>query len=166
MKIKTLLVSVLLVSSFFSYAEGETKEAKLNELLSVMKMDSMIDQMYAQIEGMMQNMSAQMGVQPSEQEIFDDYHNEMVAIMKEDMSWAKLEPMIVDIYSRNFSEKEIDDLLVFYKTETGQSLLAKMPIVMQESMQSSQLLIQASLPKIQELAAKLSDDLAKSREGQ
>lgn len=163
MKIKTLLMLPLIVLSFSAYADSETKRAKLNELVNVMDMDSMVDQMYSQMELMMQNMSTQMGVQPSEQAIFDEYYNKMSFVIKEDMSWAKMEPLMVDIYSRNFSEKEIDDMLAFYKTETGQSLLLKMPAVMQESMQMSQTLMQASIPRIQQIAKELSDDLAESR---
>ncbi len=165
MKIKALFFSVLLASSFSAYADDGTKEAKLSELLNVMGMDSMVEQMYSQMEVMMQNMSTQMGVQPSEQAIFDEYYNQMILVMREDMSWAKMEPLIVDIYDRNFTEKEINDMLVFYKTETGKSLLLKMPAVMQESMQISQTLMQTSIPKIQEIAKKLGKDLEKSRNG-
>lgn len=166
MKIKSLLISILLATSCYSYADSESKQAKLNELVNIMDMDSMVDQMYSQMEAMMQNMSTQMGVQPSEQEIFDDYYSQMVLIMNEEMSWAKMEPLIVNIYDNNFTEEEINDILAFYKTETGQSLLLKMPAVMQESMQISQTLMQASIPKIQELAKNLSEDLAKSRNSQ
>ena len=57
MKIKSLLISILLATSFYSYADSESKQVKLNELVNVMDMDSMIEQMYSQMEAMMQNMS-------------------------------------------------------------------------------------------------------------
>lgn len=164
MKLRLLFSVIVLVLSFSAHAE--TKQHKLNELVEVMNMDSMVDQMYSQMEVMMQNMSAQMGVQPTEQHIFDSYYKEMTSVMKEDMGWEKMKPLILDVYNRNFSEQEIDDMLAFYSTETGKSLLKKMPAVMQESMQMSQILVQAALPKIEALAKGFKQELAESRSGQ
>ena len=45
MKIKSLLISILLATSCYSYADSESKQAKLNELVNVMDMDSMVEQM-------------------------------------------------------------------------------------------------------------------------
>lgn len=166
MKIKTLAALILLSVSISSNAQSDSKQAKLNELVNVMNMDSMVETMYVQMEAMMKNMSTQLGVQTSEQAIFDKYYQRMSEVMKEDMSWEKMEPGIVDIYTRNFSEEEIDDMLTFYKSETGKSLLQKMPSVMQESMQMSQSLMQTTVPKMQQIAQELRQALEESRKTQ
>ncbi len=44
---------------------------------------------------------------------------------------------MVTIYARNFSEKEVRDMIAFYQTETGRKTLTVMPKLMQESMQAS-----------------------------
>jgi len=163
MNYKVVLAVLLFMFSPLLLADDVSKDKKLNELVNVMDMDSMIDSIYSQMEAMMQNMATQMGVQPDEQAIFDEYYKQMTQIIKEDMSWAKMEPLVVDIYRRNFTEKELDDMLAFYKTETGKSLLAKMPVVMQESMHISQVLMQQSIPKIQAKAEQLGEALAEVR---
>lgn len=163
MSYKVFFAVFLIIFSSYSLADESTKDKKLNELVNLMDMDSMVESMYSQMEVMTQNMFTQMGVQPSEQAIFDEYYNQIMLILKEDMSWSKMEPLVVDIYRRNFTEKEIDDMLAFYKTDTGKSLLKKMPVVMQESMQMSQSLMQQSIPKIQVIAKQLGEALAKSR---
>ncbi len=73
---------------------------------------------------------------------------------------------ILTINPKELTEQEIDDMLAFYSTETGKSLLQKMPAVMQESMQMSQILVQAALPKIEALAKGFKQELAESRSGQ
>lgn len=163
MSSKVVLAVLLLMFSPSLIADNVSKDKKLNELVNVMDMDSMIDSIYSQMESMMQNMATQMGVQPDEQAIFDEYYKQMTQIIKEDMSWAKMEPLVIDIYRRNFTEKELDDMLAFYKTETGKSLLAKMPVVMQESMHISQVLMQQSIPKIQAKAEQLGEALTEVR---
>lgn len=159
---KVLLLSLLIFSSSL-YAEQNTKQQKIDELISVMNLDSMVDSMYGQVEGMMKGMSDQMGVKPSEQAIFDKYYGDMTTVLKTEMSWAKMQPMIVNVYDKHFSEQEIADMLAFYKTDTGQKILEKMPVVMQESMQMSQSLMKDAMPKIQTLAQQLSDELEQSR---
>ncbi|MEL0654222.1 DUF2059 domain-containing protein [Pseudoalteromonas issachenkonii] len=160
---KVLLLSLLIFSSSL-YAEQNTKQQKIDELINVMNMDAMVDSMYGQVEGMMKGMSDQMGVKPSEQAIFDKYYSDMTTVLKTEMSWAKMQPMMVNVYDMHFSEQEIADMLAFYKTDTGQKILEKMPVVMQESMQMSQGLIQDAMPKIQAIAGKLSEELKASRE--
>lgn len=163
MSYKVVLAVLVLMFSPALLADNASKDKKLNELVNVMDMDSMIDSIYSQMEVMMKNMSAQMDIQPDEQALFDEYYSQMTQIIKEDMSWARMEPLVVDIYRRNFTEKELDDMLVFYKSDTGKAILAKMPVVMQESMQISQQLMQQSIPKIQAIAQQLGEAVAQAR---
>lgn len=50
------------------------------------------------------------------------------------VDYKDLVKRIVPIYSKNFTEKEIDDLTTFYKSSTGKEMLTKMPVILQESM--------------------------------
>ncbi|AJQ93193.1 DUF2059 domain-containing protein [Gynuella sunshinyii] len=153
----------LMLCSFGAVAAGSSKEAKVTELMNLMDMDALIDNMYVQMEPMLKNVSKQLDIQPSEQPLFDQYYNDVLTIMKTDFSWEKMQPGFMDIYLREFSEQEIDDLLAFYSTETGQAVLKKMPEVMQASVQLSQTLMQSAMPKIQARVKQLSDELAASR---
>lgn len=165
MKLNVIIFSILLTLPVFAQADEASKTAKLNELVQMtnINMDAMADSMYSQLNMMLKNMAKEMDVQPSEQAILNDYSHQMVAMVKDELSWDKMGPLIVDVYSRNFSEQEIDDMLAFYKTETGQSMLKKMPIVMQESILASQHVTQNLLSKVQAAAKKLGQDLAESR---
>ena len=159
---KVILLSLLIFSTNL-YAAQTAKQQKIDELVEVMNMDAMVDSMYAQVEGMMQNMSVQMGVKPDEKAIFDKYYADMTEVLKTKMSWQKMQPMMINLYDKQFTEQEISDMLAFYKTESGQAILKKMPQVMQESMQMSQALVQDAMPEIQAIAGELGEALKQSR---
>ena len=44
--------------------------------------------------------------------------------------------MVVPIYDKNFSDEEIDGMLTFYSSPVGQKVLAKLPVILQESMEA------------------------------
>ena len=64
------------------------------------------------------------------------------------MSWQRMKPLYVQLYQDTFEQDEVDGLLAFYTSPTGQAFLNKMPVVMQKSMALSQSLMQSALPKM------------------
>ena len=160
---KYILSIILMVVSCSAFSSEETKRQQLDELMGLMNMSSMVDSMYSQFEAQMKGMSAQMGVTPSEQVIFDKYYSKMIQLMKTEISWKKMEPAVMDMYGRNFTEKEVADMLAFYRTETGQSVIKKLPVVMQESMKMSSGMVQTLIPEIQKLSQELAAELEASR---
>lgn len=160
---KTLvMVSLGMLLSFAVYAQDSKRES-VEELLRVTNMDSMIDGMYGQMTQMTEGMGRQFGVKPDEQPIFDAYLNKVFAAMKEDMSWKKMKEPMIDLYLKHFTEKEVQDMLAFYESETGRSMVAKMPVIMADSMQISQEMMTSFLPKLQSMAEELKAELKNYR---
>lgn len=159
-----LLIGILAISLHFSAFADEGKRADIKELMELTNVDAMLDAMYAQMDQMFVGVGQQLGVQASEQAIFDDYMKKIAAAMKQDMSWEKMEAPITEIYLKNYTGEEIKDLLVFYRSETGRSMIEKMPTVMGESMVISQELMQDFMPKITQLAREMGEDLKAHRQ--
>lgn len=157
-----MVLALFLASSLCVAAEG-AKRGSVDELMNIMDVDAMVDSMYAQVEGMLQGMGEQLGVQPDEKPIFDSHNAKMVALMRKEMSWEKMKEPMTDIYMKNFTEEEVQGMLTFYKSDIGKATLKKLPIVMQQSMQISQNLMQALMPEIQRMAGELQADLEKHR---
>ncbi|MEO9494177.1 MAG: DUF2059 domain-containing protein [Vibrio splendidus] len=158
-----LVILFLLVPLKLSAAQ-DTKQALVQELLQIMDVDSTLDAVYVQMDSMMTNMSKELEVSESERAIFDDYYQSMNELMKEEVSWQKLEPTIVTIYySNQFTEDELGAMIDFYKTEHGKSILKKMSTVTTESMVMTQSLMQQVIPKVQKLTIKLKQDLKAHR---
>lgn len=157
-----LVILFLLVPLKLSAAQN-TEQALVQELLQIMDVDSTLDAVYVQMDSMMTNMSKELEVSESERAIFDEYYQSINDLMKEEMSWKKLEPTIVTIYSEQFTEAEVEAMIDFYKTEHGKSILKKMPTVTTESMVMTQSLMQQVIPKVQKLTIKLKQDLKAHR---
>jgi len=47
-------------------------------------------------------------------------------------SLAELKLIVIPIYSKNYTEIEIDNLITFYNSETGKLIIEKQPIIMEE----------------------------------
>lgn len=161
-----ILLCAILTLSFNAAASENTKREQVVELMNLMNMSSMMDAMYSQMNAMMQNASKELGVKPSEQPIFDKYYGKMTKVMKEEMNWKKMEPQILDLYVRHFDEKEISDMLAFYKTDTGKSVIKKMPLLMQESILIGQQMMKDALPELRKVSQELTSELKEARQSE
>lgn len=76
---------------------------------------------------------------------------EMRAFMAKYMSWASLKDEMVQLYAREFSEKELKELTKFYQSATGQKFVSKQNMLLQSSMQLGQRRVQENLPELQRM---------------
>ena len=115
-----------------------------------------IEQVYGQMESMYAgSMQQALGedVTPETQARMQRFSARMTALMKQEMGWDVMAPMYVDIYSKSFSEDEIQGMLAFYRTPAGQAVIEKMPLVMQNTMQAVQQRMGAMMPAMQKMIA-------------
>jgi hypothetical protein len=69
----------------------------------------------------------------------DDYESKMTARMDdmfESMPWDEMIQAMAPVYEKHFTKGDIDSLVSFYSSPTGQKMLREMPSIMTESMQS------------------------------
>ena len=114
---------------------------------------------------MLQELAVQMQIQSAEKAIFDRSVNQIITTLKADLSWDKMKEPMIDLYLKHYTDTEIRDIAAFYKTPSGQSLLKKMPLVMQDSLGISQEMMKASFPKIQGLMEALETEIETVRDG-
>jgi hypothetical protein len=82
-----------------------------------------------------------------------------MALVKDMISWERMEPMMVRVYSKVYTADELKDIAAFYRSPPGQKMLAKMPQAMQESMQ----MLQDLMPRMQQIAQELRGTVAKAK---
>ncbi|RYV03811.1 hypothetical protein SOPP22_02020 [Shewanella sp. OPT22] len=80
-------------------------------------------------------------------------------VMQKEMNWGTMKDQMSKIYLDNYTEKEIKDMITFYESETGRSMVKKMPKVMTQSMQLSQQMVMKLMPKIQKMSQEFSEKL-------
>jgi uncharacterized protein len=153
---KNLLLAILLVASLPSFAaESPPTEASIRELLRLTDSKALLDQMYGQMDGLMeQAMQEGLGntkLNAEQERLLAEFRGKMVRLMREELSWEKLEVIYLDLYSKTFSQAEIDGMIEFYKSESGKAVLAKLPVLMQHLMKSMMDLMQSLRPGLRTL---------------
>lgn len=141
-------------------------EASIRQILEVMQARKLVDSMIGQMDNLMLQMMAQatqgQPVPPSVQKQIDQQRAEVMAMMKDLLAWEKLVPLYVRVYQKTFTQQELDGMLAFYKTPVGAAMIAKMPAVMQNTMEEMQSLMGPVMEKIQrtqkEIAAQMKTD--------
>lgn len=157
------LASVLAVGPAFAQASdpsttSETKpsDASMHQLLDVIRAKDMIDAMPKQMELIFNRAVDQTlagkTLSAKQQRALEKAREKMLAMMGDMFNWQTMEPMFLEIYRSTFSQSEIDSMLSFYSSAAGQAVVAKMPLVMQNTMTIMQKRFQELMPKIQQLA--------------
>ena len=160
-------LSVVLIFMFGANAwAGDSHTDAAKRLMEVMQADAMIEQVYDQLMPAMQDFADQMGIAEDEREIFDAYMAKSIGIMRNEFSWEKMEPYMLEAYTSVYTEDEILDLVAFYESPTGQKFIAKMPELMQVSMQMSQRMMADMMPKLQKAQEELIAQLEAKRANQ
>jgi hypothetical protein len=152
-------VSGSVVAAAATPSSQPASAASINELLRVMQvhklMDLVIAQVVAQEDGRFRRTAMQMtnGQSPdaSEQKIIDAQAAKMDELLKQEMSWDSIKPIYVDLYSKHFTQQEINDALDFYRSPSGQAMVTKMPAVMAQATQLRQARMASYAPQSQKI---------------
>jgi len=130
-------------------------DASIQELLDVTQTKQLLDNSMAQIDAMMQRgMQQQLAgqeISAEDQQVLDEMSQQLIALIKSEMSWKKMSPVIIDVYQQSLTQSEVDGMLDFYKTDSGRALIAKMPLIMQKTMEMMQQKAVQMSPKMREI---------------
>lgn len=160
---KRLFLSLALVCSTAFAAGTQPSEASVKELLALSDVPKVIDAVMGQVDGMMQQMIGQatrgQPVTPQQQAAIDSYLAKAKGIMVEELTWAKLEPVYVRIYTESLTQEEVEGIVAFYKTPAGKAMVSKMPVLMQKTMAEMPGLMGPMMQKIQAAAQEFATEL-------
>ena len=132
------ILTLTLLACCTLLADDATKDAKIQQLLKLLRAESIQDQIYVQlgqqIDRATLGLAQQAGLPVAEQRpATADLQAKMTAAMKDNLNWEKLQPGVVQIYKENLSETELDTILAFYQSSAGQAYLAKAPVMAAKS---------------------------------
>jgi hypothetical protein len=66
---------------------------------------------------------------------------------------------MVKLYTSNFTESELKDLVAFYQSPLGKKVQAKMPQISQQSFQLTQSKLESAVPVVNKLLADMTNEL-------
>jgi hypothetical protein len=145
-----------------AYAQAPTsKQAKIEELIRITKLDQLMGQMSQQMTARMKQTAAQQSARhaftPEQQKAVDDYIAQIEKITQSAVSWDKVKPTIVQVYSETYTDQELDGILAFYHSPSGQALVAKSPQLMTRTMQ----LVQSQMGEVQPQIQAANDEFSR-----
>lgn len=162
-RILIVAAAMLLALPLSARADEASKRAKIEQMLTVLKMEDNFNLLMKQVEQQGRQMGMSM-TNPSQltdadKKILDNFMTKLMAAMQETMGWQKLKSEFIDLYAKAYTEEEVDGILTFYKSPVGQSMLAKTPQLVQQSMAISQTHMKEIQPKLEQLTEDLKKDL-------
>jgi len=154
---KLVMTLVLAVgASQAAYAQdAKPAEASIRQLFEVMHSSGLLDAYLTQIDGTvrasMQQALAGQQLNAKQRKILEDMGREIGSLVKAELNWSAIEPVMIEVYRNTFSQHEVDGMLTFYRSEVGQAVIAKLPTAMQKSMTSIQGHVKTLTPRIAQL---------------
>lgn len=121
---KNLITILLIVFSVFTYSQNQvnTKNEKIKSLMTLTGSGnlgvSMIDTM---IESFKKTMP--------------EVPNEFWIEFRKEVNAEEIVNLMIPIYDKYFTEKEVDELIAFYNTPIGKKMISTLPTIMKESME-------------------------------
>jgi len=155
MRLAAIAFWAVLALQAASAQDSRPTEQSIKELLNVMHSSKLIDSAMAQVDSVMQNSMQQAlageHLTADQQKILQHMRAKTAALLKDMLKWDTLEPTMIEVYRKSFTQHELDGMLAFYRSEAGQAVIAKLPTVMQQTMQAMQVRINELMPKLQQL---------------
>ena len=154
---RTLLLLAAVVTCQAAHADEASKNAKIEEMFRITKIDRIQEQVMDQLKGALSNMFDQPNVPPEVKANRKELEDEVWNIIKKRVSFEKMKVDYVRIYSENLTEAEVDSILAFYKTPGGQAMLEKLPLLTKKGMEIGQAQMKDVGPEIQQAIEKFAE---------
>lgn len=143
----------LLVCAIAPAHAAPPTEAQIDRLLETMDMRRTMDEMFVQIEGMGSAMGQQMlgeDATPEQRAALEEVLREQRSSMRKVLSWDNLSTIYRKVYARLFTSEEVEAMIAFYGSDTGRSIMRKMPQAMQLSMEEMQPMMQTLIAEMKQ----------------
>jgi hypothetical protein len=139
-------------------------DASIDALLDASHAKTSLDTMMSLMDGSMRQGfgSAMNGktLTARQQAAVDDTLKQVSATIREEMTWANLHPLFLQVYRETYTQEEIEALTTFYLSPLGSSIVDKLPIVSQKVAAATQARMGPMMQKIQAEMAQLKQTLA------
>jgi hypothetical protein len=130
-------------------------------------LDQMIKQMDDGIRSAMQQGLAQAmkGKEPSaaQKTKITEFQNKLSQMMKDELSYAKMKDVYLQVYRETFTQEEISSIIAFYSSPAGKAMVEKVPVAMQKAGALMQGRIGPITQKLQGMMEQFQKDVAKAK---
>jgi hypothetical protein len=122
---KTIVVLSFCLTTLFTYAQSNSKQEKIQQMLELTGAGKLGIQVLNQMVTNFKSTYPKV-----DQEFWNDFKKEVKA--------DDIVNLMIPIYDKHYSEKDIEQLIQFYKSPIGRKTIAVTPLITQESMIAGQ----------------------------
>ena len=140
-------------------ADAKSHAADAERFLLLARADKLAVPVYAQVQQMFAQRFAESNAPQSEKAVLETYQAQANTALEQAVGWDKLKPDMVKLYTSNFNEQEMKELIRFYESPLGKKVLEKMPTLTAQSAQLTQGKLEAAVPKVNQLLAEMTAKL-------
>jgi len=130
----------------------DRKTELVMQVMEVTRMDEMMGSMQEQMRELFESQLKAEATCAAVEPVVREFSQELSAAMGALFEGATFKADIGSLYAEVFSEEELGEIVAFYRSPLGQKLLARMPELMQKSMQVTQTTMQAITPELERIA--------------
>ncbi len=161
LNVRALFAALLLtLISSQAMADAASHAAAAKQLLKLVNADQIAGPWYGQVQQMFTQRFVEAQAPESKKAVLESYQAKADATLNKVVGWDKLEPEMVKLYTKGFSEAELKELIAFYKSPLGQKVLKQMPALFSESMKMTQAKLEPVVPQINQLLEQMTKELA------
>jgi uncharacterized protein len=143
--------------------ESRASEESVRHLLDVMGARKIVETISAQVDTMYSAKVSKMlegtTLTDEQQKEIEQRRQKTVDLIKQMLNWDSMEKMYLKVYADTFTQGEIDGMLTFYTSTTGQAVIAKLPLAAKNAMTEMQSRVQTLVPQIQQMAQETADQI-------
>ncbi len=143
----------VLLSVPSAHADEASKRAKVDQLLAMTHMDTMMDRALGDMSKALKSASlhavSKPDLTPEQQAALDKMNLKVDGILHDSLNLGHVKPAIVQVYMDAYTEEELDGILAFYLSPAGKAFIAKTPQVIQQANQVMRQQMAEVQPKIQ-----------------
>lgn len=151
--------AALVCASSQVFADTASLNANAEKFLLLAHADQFTAPLYRQVQDMFAQRFQQNNGTQAKQSVLDSYQAKANAALDQAIGWDKIKPDMIKLYTANFSESELKDLVAFYQSPLGKKVLEKMPQLTQQSAQLTQGKLEPAVPVVNKLLADMTAQL-------
>jgi len=159
-RLRAICTAVALVcASGPVFADTASHNASAEAFLTLAHADKLGTPVYMQVQQMFAQHLQQTKAPETKKTLPENHHAKANAALDQAIGWNKLKPDMVKLYTTNFTESELKDLVAFYQSPLGKKVLEKMPQLTQQSAQMTQAKLESAGPVVNKLLAEITTQL-------
>ena len=144
-------------------ADSASHNGSAERFLQLANADRLAVPVYAQVQQMFAQRFSESQAPDSKKALLERYQAQADTALDKAIGWDKLKPDLVALYTSQFSETELNQLIDFYQSPLGKKMLTRLPELNARSAQLTQVKLESAVPEVNKLLADMTAELEKQK---